>query len=143
MVKNNDFSMKNDPIYRSANDVYSLLLISLILSPLTLPLALGIILYRLPQSRGSFLRSHFLYALGNILQYPVVVLAVVLAWRWVAAQAFFTAQGNIFPPLLLYPALVILPVAWWIWRFVQGYRLLKAGKGIAEPFFWGKVREAA
>lgn len=134
--------MENHPIYRSAHDVYSLLLISLVLSPLTLPLALAVILYRLPQSRGTFLHSHFRYALGNILLYPLVLAGVVVVWRWLAAQQFFTVQGNIFPPLFGYPALVLLPVCWWVWRFVQGYRLLKAQQGIANPFSPMKVRAA-
>ena len=65
---------------------------------------------------------------------------VVVVWRWLAAQQFFTVQGNIFPPLFGYPALVLLPVCWWVWRFVQGYRLLKAQQGIANPFSPMKVR---
>lgn len=133
--------MPNDtPLYRHVHDAYSLMLISLVLSPLTLPPALILIFYRLPHSRDSYLRSHLLYILGNIVQLPFVLFAVVMAWRWMAAQAFFTAQGNIFPPLFVYPALVILPVAWWIWRFVRGYRLLKNGRGIARPLSPFKVK---
>ena len=133
----------DSPLYRNTHDAYSLMLISLVLSPLTLPVALILILYRLPQSRGSYLRSHLLYQLGNLAQLPLVLWAVIAAWRWMAAQAFFTVQGNIFPPLFIYPALVILPLSWWIWRFVQGYRLLKRQRGIRHPFSPGVARESA
>lgn len=128
-------------LYRRTHDAYSLMLISLVLSLLTLPLALGIILYALPKTRGSYLRSHLLYLLGNLGQLCVVLTLVILAWRWMAAQAFLTVQGNIFPPLFIYPSLVLLPIAWWVWRFVQGYRLLSAKTGIARPFTLGKIHK--
>ncbi|MDO5090177.1 MAG: hypothetical protein Q4D61_01395 [Cardiobacteriaceae bacterium] len=135
--------MNPETLARSAHDVYSLLLISLVLSPLTLPVALVISLYRLAQSRGNYLASHFHYALGNLVQYPMMLTLVILCWRWTAAQQFFRVQGNIFPPLIIYPTLVVLPLAWWIWRFVQGYRLLKAGQGIANPYSPGKIYPAS
>lgn len=134
---------QSDTLYRRTHDAYSLMLISLVLSLFTLPLALGIILYALPKTRGSYLRSHLLYLLGNLVQLVVVLTLVILAWRWTAAQAFVTVQGNIFPPLFIYPSLVILPLAWWIWRFVQGYRLLSAKQGIAQPFYPGKIHKSS
>lgn len=134
---------ENNILYRHTHDAYSLMLISLILGFLTLPPALILILYHLRAARGSYLRSHLLYLLGNLVQLPVCLALIMLAWRWTMAQNFVHGQGNIFPPLIIYPTLVILPVAWWIWRFVQGYRLLKMQQGIKQPFTPGRISAAA
>ena len=128
-----------DTLRKAAFDVYSLCLISLVLSPLAFVPALVIIARYLRRSRGTRVRSHLSYALASMGLYVLVLGAVIMGWRWTAAQQFFTVQHNIFPPLFLYPALVVAPIAWWIWRLQRGYRLLQNDQAIANPWTLGKV----
>ena len=124
---------------QAALDAYTLCLISLVLSPLALLPALIIILRHLPGSTQP-VRSHYHYLLASLLQYLLVLAVVILCWRYTAAQQYFSQQHNIFPPLIIYPSLIIAPIAWWIWRLLQGYRLLKNAHGIANPYSPGKAR---
>lgn len=121
------------PLFKQANDAYSLCFLGLFLSYFTILLAVGFAIVGLNKDKERKYRSHFLYILCGCVYYTLyfAICLGVLYWTY---QQHFIDQGKLWTPLFLYLFFGLSPFIWWVARFVTGWRLLQNGKDVRCPY---------
>lgn len=121
-----------DNTLKRVNDAYSLCLLGLFCSYLTILVAIGVAIANLPRTRGTPLHSHLKYIISGCVYYTLAlgISIGVIYWTY---QQHFLDHGKLWTPLTLYLFFGLVPFIWWIARFIRGLKLLKKKQAIANP----------